>query len=284
MRRFFLADENGREWALNGENLIWLGNPAGLGASLSNEYADIKQGFFSVLDTDKWSVQSVIADLCFMRPAYETYREFVDWLVPSVGLTLIYQPFGEERFFRSVKLDYINKTELSNGAWLVTPISLSCLSPWYKPKNLTVQLAGDVSGAMQYPYIYDGDLVYGSSIAGAYSTELQPSGHLPAAVTVKYVGAVSNPIITLTGKNSGREIGRAQINAEFTASDVLEFSTKYSDSHIRKNGVNIIQSVSPGSDPFFHIPLGEPAILRIQSTGTLTGSAEASIFYYYRSV
>lgn len=282
MRKFYIRDGAGTQYALNGEQFIWLLNPSGLGVSFANSYSDIKQGFFAPLKTDAWNTQSIVCDFGFVKSAYATYRTFINWLLNASELVIVYQPFGSELYYRKVKLDYVEKTELMNGVWLSTPASFTCLTPWYKPTTLSVTIQGDVSGAMEYPFTYDANLVYASSYNGAYGAELTPAGHLPAAITLEYTGAITNPILVLEGKVSGTEYGRCQINATATAS--LSFSSLYANSYCLVDGNDATDAISPAYDPFFHLPVDEPCILKILSGASFNGAAEASVYYYYRSV
>lgn len=282
MRKFYIRDGVGTQYSLNGEQYIWLLNPSGLGVAYANSYSDIKQGFFAPLKTDAWNTQSIVCDFGFVKSAYATYRTFVNWLITAQELVIVYQPFGAEQFYRKVKLDYVEKTELMNGVWLSTPASFTCLTPWYKPTTLSVTIQGNVAGAMEYPFTYDQNLVYASSYNGAYGAELTPSGHLPAAITLKYTGAIANPILVLEGKTSGTEYGRCAIND--SAASSLEFSSLYADSYCKIDGADATDSISPAYDPFFHLPMDEPCVLKILSGASFNGTAEASVYYYYRSV
>ena len=282
MRKFFIRDGVGNQYALNGEQFIWLLNPSGLGVNYANQYSDIKQGFFAPLKTDTWNTQSIVCDFGFVKSAYATYRSFINWLITAENLVIVYQPFGSEQYYRNVKMDYVEKTELMNGEWLSTPASFTCLTPWYKPTTLSVAIADEDAGAMKYTFTYDASLVYASSYNGAYGAELSPSGHIPAAITLDYTGAIVNPSISLVGKVSGTEYGKCQINK--TASSSVSFSSLYSDSYCLVDGTDASDYISPATDPFFHLPLGEPCVLKILSNSAFTGTATASIYYYYRSV
>lgn len=282
MRKFFIRDGSGTQYDLNGEQFIWLLNPSGLGVSYANRYSDIKQGFFSPLNTDEWQTQSIVCDFGFVKSAYSTYRTFINWLVTASELVIVYQPYGSDKFYRKVKLDYVEKTELMNGVWLSTPASFTCLTPWYKPQSLSVAIQEEAVGAMEYTFVYDNDLVYASSYNGSYGAEVSPAGHLPAAITLNYTGAVTNPILVLEGKTSGIEYGRCEINKEVY--DSFVFSSLYADSYVDVDGADAANYISPEYDPFFHLPLTEPCVLKILSVSAFTGTAEASIYYYYRSV
>lgn len=282
MRKFYIRDGTGTQYGLNGEQFIWLLNPSGLGVSFTNHYSDIKQGFFAPLNTDEWQTQSIVCDLGYVKAAYSTYRSFIDWLVKAEELIIVYQPFGSDKFYRKVKLDYVEKTELTNGTWLVTPASFTCLTPWYRPTTLSVAIQDEVVGAMRYTFTYDADLVYASSYNGAYGADLSPAGHLPGAITLDYIGSVVNPILVLEGKSSGKEYGRCQVNKAVLAS--LSFSSLYANSYVLVDGEDASDYISPKYDPFFHLPLTEPCELKILSSSAMTGTAEASIYYYYRSV
>ena len=138
MRKFYIENEAGERRDLNGKTGIFLSNPAGLGVKLNNQYADLENGFFRNIGSKAEPQGNSVADIVFTKKAYDTYRNFLNWLFAAKELSLIYSPYEPLEFYRKVELQYLTKGELGAGKWLTTPISLPCLTPWYLQTALRV--------------------------------------------------------------------------------------------------------------------------------------------------
>lgn len=291
MRKFFLENETGVRWDLNGKTGVRLSNPAGLGVKLNNQYADLENGFFKNIGSKAEPQGSVVADVVFTKKAYETYRSFLNWISAARELMLIYSPYEPLEFYRRVELQYLTKGELGAAKWLTTPISLACLTPWYLPTALRIALTKQSETAMRYPFTYNAGLRYGTSSIGSYAADIAPDGHLPASLRFVYKGAATNPVITLTGAASGKIYGRCIISAVLSEDDTIEMLTSPRDGFIRKISADGTETdlidtnvVDITEDPFLRIPLEESCHLQLSADDALSGNAEVQVYYYYRSV
>ena len=112
MRKFYLENEIGSRLPLNGEEGIFLSNPAGLGMTMPSDFADIHNGFFREVSKDSEPQSTVTGDLVFIgENAYADYRSFVDWCSGSESLHLIYKPYGTIEFYRDVYIRVYLKTQ-----------------------------------------------------------------------------------------------------------------------------------------------------------------------------
>ena len=169
MRKFYIENEIGSRLPLNGEQGIFLSNPAGLGLTMPSAFADIHSGFFRELSKDSEPQSTVTGDLVFIGDnAYADYRSFVDWCSGSESLRLIYKPYGSTEFYRDICLSYLTKTELTDTRWLTVPTSLACLSPWYRAAPTSMSMSTESGYVLKYPYSYTKDLIYSSSSAVAW--------------------------------------------------------------------------------------------------------------------
>ena len=291
MRKFFMENETGARWDLNGKTGVWISNPEGLGVNLNNESSDLENGFFKSTGSKAEPQGNVVADIVFVKKAYETYRSFLNWISAARELVLIYSPYEPLEFYRRVELQYLTKGELGAGKWLTTPISLPCLTPWYLPTALRIALTKQTETAMRYPFTYNADLRYGTSSIGSYTADITPDGHLPASLRFVYKGAAKNPVITLTGAASGKVYGKCIITAELSAEDRIELFTSPRDGYIRMISADGTEkdlidtnAVDVTEDPFLRIPLEESCHLSLNADEALSGSAEVQIFFYFRSV
>ena len=136
MRKFYLENELGERKPLNGEDGIFLTDPAGLGVSYGNSYADLGAGFFRRVE-EKLPQGVIPCSLTFMRGAYEKYKDFADWALRAETLYLVYKPLNVA-YYRRVELSYLTKTEITSGTWMEIPTAFVCLTPWYTPAPLVL--------------------------------------------------------------------------------------------------------------------------------------------------
>lgn len=294
--KYILENENGERFDLTPPANIYMVNVEGLGVSSSLSYGDLGSGFFAVLNS-KDPQNSITGDLIYRVGAFGFYESFVNWLQKAKTLYFCYTPLQTE-YRRIVKLRYINKDKRDHGGWMRTSISFDPLSPWFLPVPAEIGITvrtGNIKAYTwnedigEYCYVYDENLRYGGESAGDMSAQIFPTGHEPSAVLLRYYGAIVNPKIRLTGANSGTVYGICDLDITLSATETLELSTMYEDSHIVKISPdgeieNLLPYLNLAYDPYFRIPVNEPSILSIESDAAITGSAELLIYTYYRSV
>ena len=218
MRKFYIENGLGSRQSLNGEKGIFLSNPTGLGVNLSPSFADLHKGFFRPISGDSEPQSTIAGDLVFIGDnAYADYRAFVDWCAVSDDLFLIYKPYGNTEFYRKVRINYLTKTELTDTRWLSVPMSLACLTPWYRATPSKMTMSTEEGNVMQYPFSYASDLIYSSSNAGSMAVDLGTAGHIPAAFVLNYSGEIINPKITLKGSTTGQTYGVCALNITLSA-------------------------------------------------------------------
>lgn len=281
MRKFSIQNEQGVSWDLNGAAGVIFSTPEGLGARWKITTADLGHGFFGELPVDTVPAEPVVGELKFLPPnAYATYRSFLRFLTGSGKLILSYCPYGSDVYLRQGRFEFLQKGELDQTRILTVPVSFSPFSPWYSPVDmeLVLQEAGD--GDLTYPFTYP--FTYPGSAYGSWTVEISPAGDQPASLVFSYAGELVDPVLTLTGADSGTEYGRCAVTGTITG---LQFSSQWLDSYVRDGaGNDLLDAVSPGTDPFFRVPTGERCILSFTSEDELSGSATAVVNYFYRSV
>lgn len=95
MRKFYIENEIGSRLPLNGEEGIFLSNPAGLGMTMPSDFADIHNGFFREISKDSEPQSTVTGDLVFIGDnAYADYRSFVDWCSGSESGYVLKYPYS----------------------------------------------------------------------------------------------------------------------------------------------------------------------------------------------
>lgn len=282
MRRFFIENETGSRYALNGETGIWFTEPQGLGVTKDNLFGTVGSGFFTPVYSDIMR-DAVTGNITFIRDVYEKYNEFITWLLRAQELYFIYQP--RETAYRSrVLLSWVSKSEINRGRWLQTPVSFTRVTPWYNPVPVSVEIVPESADAMRYPWRY-GEAVYAASSAGNMAARVTADGHIPASFDLTYSGEMQNPVIQVTGQSTGTIYGRIAISKTLGSGDTLEVSTRYLDSYVRSalEG-DLLQYVDVSFDPYPHIPITEAVTIAISANNELHTPVPLTIYNYYQSV
>ena len=290
MRKFYIENEIGSRLPLNGEEGIFLSNPAGLGMTMPSDFADIHYGFFREVSKNTEPQSTVTCDLVFIgENAYADYRSFVDWCNGSVSLHLIYKPYGTTEFYRDVYISYLTKTELTDTRWLSIPASLACLSPWYRAAPTSMSMSTESGSVLKYPYSYHADLIYSSSSAGSMAADIPAGGHIPAAFELTYKGAIINPKISLVGSSSNITYGVCALNATLSDNESFTVSTFYGKCKVEITDAggktsDALNNVDLAYEPFPRVPVNEDCVLLMSADSDIAGRATVKVYYYFRSV
>lgn len=290
IRKLYLQNAAGSRWGLNGENGVYVSALAGFGYTLSPTYADLTRGFFLAVGGESEPQGTVPFTVYFTRNAYAVYQSFVDWLAAAGTIALCYAPTATQEFRRDVEVNFLQKGELNEVGWLGVPCSFYAITPWYKPYATTLSLEGaGTDNSKRYDYRYDDNLVYGVDSSGSLSGELQGTGHIPGALEMIYYGAITNPKIRMVGNVSGKTFGLCSVTATLSATDRLKYSSRYEQSYVKKiaadgTETDLLDALDLSTTPFPHIPVNEQVTLTIEADAPFTGSADITLFYYYRSV
>ena len=283
MRYIALQNQSGETVVLNGENSVWFSNISGLGITNETNAVDLGSGFFRNIDTGHPPKQSVPGDLFIMPPdADQKYRQFLNWTQAAKKLTLVYRPFGAETFYRLVHLEYLQKSVPEKTGRLTIPVSFMPLTPWYKPTPMDISMGAAETDITTFSFAFNQYLHFPATTGQAWSGTLQPAGHIPAAIKFDYTGSATNLELTLTGENSEKVYGKCKVTGEING---FSFSSVPYDSYVLEgDGDELYDMLDPGVDPYIRLPLDEPCIVSLAASNNLTGSATASVYYFYRSV
>lgn len=290
IRKLYIQNAKGERKGLNGEHGVYSSALSGFGFFRSPAFADIGSGFFMPVN-DETDPQSKLAFVIhFTRNGYRAYQDFVNWISAAGDLTIVYSPTGDQEFFRSISFDSLQKGELNSVGWLEIPCSCVCTSPWFLPTPLPLILeAGNEDNCKRYDYMYAEALHYGFDSPEVMIGTVQGAGHIPAALSLTYYGAVTNPRIRLVGDISGKNYGICSVQTTLQSTEMLVFSTRYTDSFVEKisatgERTDLLDELDLTTEPFFHIPVDEPCSIMVEADSPLPGYAELLIYYYYRSV
>lgn len=279
-RKYYIQNENGERLDLNGVNGVWFFDASGLGLETDNGFADLGNGFFSMVNA-AIPQQTIDGTLLFKgADRARVYQNAVQFLTSAKQLILVFAPISTE-YNRRVKVRFLSKGE-STRTHIETSISFAVLTPWYLPSPVTLHF----SDPAKIDYFAWGVSAWGSAPlapnnSGKYAAEVYANGHLPAAVRVSLDGRVIDPVITLRGAGDNVVYGRCSLYGTYNGTLVLD--TRYSGSSVTVNGVDMLDSLDIDTEPFFRVPLNDSYIIEIESV-EFTGEASAELFEYYRSV
>lgn len=298
---FMLENENGERYDLTAPAPIYMVNVEGLGAVGDSAFASLGDGFFLMTDDDR-SREPITGDLIYRDGAYGNYQNFVNWLMAAETLFFCYTPL-EEEYRRVVKLRYINKDRRDSAGWMRASISFDPLTPWYRATNAEVEITVWTGNIKEYTgeddsYTYGLDdpladdpdeLHYAGESASDMSAVIYPAGHEPAALILRYRGAIDNPRFRLVGDNTGTVYGICDIEVSLVDGEAIELCTQRENSYIKRiaadgTETDLLDNVNLSFDPYFRAPVNEPSTVYIESDAQIEGAAELTIFNYYRTV
>lgn len=292
--RYILENDSGERQDLTAPASVFMVNVEGLGIATSRSFGGLGNGFF-LLTADEVPQNPITGDLIYQLGAYENYEALVNWIAKAKTLYFCYTPIETEYRCR-VRLNYIQKDRRDSAGWMRAAISFHPLTPWYEKEaaEAAIETGGPDSKAYlehsgDYYYTYDENLVYGPEIRGDLTKQIYPAGHEPSGILLRFTGAAENPVITLVGA-SGTIYGECHINDTFLAGDTLELCTAPDNSYVHKivNGgvVDLVATskVDLAYEVYPRVPVDETCILTIDAEEALSGSAEVTIYRYYRSV
>lgn len=290
IRKLYFRNAAGQRWGLNGEYGACASDLSGFGLALSPVFADLNRGFFVPVSDEAEPQNSLAFTVTFTRTPYATYQQLVDWLAAAGTITIVYNPTGRQEYFRNVTVNFLQKSELTQVGWLEIPCSFLCSTPWYLPSPTTLNLeAGGTDESKRYDYVYSEDLRYGNDSSATLSGTIAGAGHTPGSIELTYYGAIVNPRIRLVGNITGRTYGLCSVAVTLLPSDQLRLSTRYEESYVKRisaggQETDLLDVLDLSTTPFFHIPVDEPCTLSVEADAAFSGSAELTIYYYYRSV
>ena len=290
IRKLYFRNAAGQRWGLNGENGAYASDLSGFGLALSPVFADLNRGFFVPVSDEAEPQNSLAFTVTFTRTPYATYQQLVDWLAAAGTITIVYNPTGRQEYFRNVTVNFLQKSELTQVGWLEIPCSFLCSTPWYLPTPTILNLeAGGTDESKRYDYVYSEDLRYGNDSSATLSGTIAGAGHTPGSIELTYYGAIVNPRIRLVGNITGKTYGICSVAITLLPSDVLKLSTRYEESYVKRisaggQKTDLLDVLDLSTTPFFHIPVNEPCTLSVEADAAFSGSAELTIYYYYRSV
>lgn len=205
IRNFYFENEKGQRidcQKVDG-NLFFF-NVAGLGYEEEIEYSQIGDNF---IKNKQRMVQNVITgDLEFYNMTYDEYETFINFILQSNELKLIYIPKKSIRkeYYRDIDVVKIEKTEEDDYNVLTCPITINCKSLWYEKNEIVYNLSSS-ENEIRWDFVWD------SSFSDYTNRNIifENKGHTEAPLKLELFGEIINPILSIFEDN--KEVKRLDL-------------------------------------------------------------------------
>lgn len=281
IRNFYFENEKGQRidcQKVDG-NLFFF-NVAGLGYEEEIEYSQIGGNF---IKNKQRMVQNVITgDLEFYNMTYDEYETFINFILQSSELKLIYIPKKsiKKEYYRDIDVVKIEKTEEDDYNVLTCPITMNCKSLWYEA-NEVVYTIDTATNEIRWDFAWD-------AVFSAYDNRniiFDNKGHAEAPFKLELNGEVIDPIITILEDDI--EVKKLDLTGLTVGEgETFIYNTKDTEQEIIKKGtntkINLFDFLNPNFVNFFKLRKGVSKI-RLEAEGEIT-SGKLTIYVQYKTV
>ena len=284
IRNFYFENEKGNRidcQKINGG--LFLYNVTGLGYEEDVEYERVGDTF---IPNQKKPVQNIIdGELEFYDMTYDEYRNFIDFILSSTDLKLIYVPKTTDRaeYYRDIDLCKIDKSEEDDFNVLPCPISMKCRSLWYKRTTVIYEIKPQ-ENEIRWDFRWDSRFTDYNSRSLSYINK----GHVEAPILVEMQGHLINPRIELYVE--GQLYQTVPFNVEIQEYEKLLYCTKEDSFYIRKQKTDGTLEdlfkdwvVDPANDNVIRLPKNRSCELRLLADNDVL-NAQITILAYYKAV
>ena len=255
IRNFYFENELGQRvdcQKVNGS--LFLFNITGLGFEKDVEYVQIGNSFIKNKEKIKQGV--IEGELEFYDMTYDEYSNFIDFVLKSESLKLIYVPKKSNRveYYRDIDIVKIDKNDEDDFNVLTSPISIFCTSLWYKENNV-VYMAEETENEMRWDFEWD------SRFTDYENRNLvfENKGHVEAPFLLEMNGYVLNPKIQVYVNK--QKIYELALDITIEENEKLMYSTKDNDLflyliHADNSQENLFNYLDLNNINFFKLPKG----------------------------
>lgn len=284
IRNFYFENEKGQQidcQKINGG--LFLYNVSGLGYEEEIEYERIGNTF--IPKTKKIKQNQINGDLEFYDMTYDEYLNFINFILLSSELRLIYIPKTKDRkkYYRDIDFCKIDKTEEDDFNILTCPISIFCKSLWYEEEK-TLYTIEPADNEMRWDFEWDSRFTDYSSRSQEYVNK----GHVEAPIEVVIEGPVKNPIIELYVE--GELYQSTSINVELEEYEKLLYGSKEDNFYLQKQNTDgSIQSLFSldylkfYNDEVIRLPRNKSCKILLKADGEIL-NAQITIYPRYKTV
>lgn len=220
IRNFYFENEIGQRvdcQKINGS--LFLFNITGLGFEKNVEYVQIGNSFIKNKEKIKQGI--IEGELEFYDMTYDEYSNFIDFVLKSESLKLIYIPKKSNRveYYRDIDVVKIEKNDEDDFNVLTSPISIYCTSLWYK-ENTVIYMGDEAENEIRWDFDWD------SKFTDYENRNLifENKGHVEAPFLLKMNGYVLNPKVQVYVNK--QKIYELALNITIEENEKLMYSTK----------------------------------------------------------
>ena len=284
IRNFYFENEKGKRidcQKIDG-NLFFY-NVSGLGYEENIEYERVGNTF---IPNKKEIKQNQIAgDLEFYEMTYDEYSNFIDFVLNSENLKIIYVPKKKNRveYYRDIDIVSIPKSEEDEYNILTSSITINCKSLWYEEKKAIYKIKSQ-GDEIKWDFKWD------SKFAN-YDVRKLPiinQGHVEAPILVEMNGYLQNPAISLYV--DGELYQKVKINVEINEFEKLLYGTKENEFYINKQNTDgtltslfSLDYIDFYNDNVIRIPQNRSCELRLTADNEVL-NALVTVLIFYKAV
>lgn len=284
IRNFYFENEIGQRidcQKIDGN--LFLYNVTGLGFEKETEYVQIGNTFVKNKENIKQNI--IEGELEFYNMTYDEYTNFIDFVLSSKSLKLIYVPKTSQRkeFYRDIDIVKIDKNEEDDYNVLISPITIYCKSLWYK-QDVAIYTIKAQDDEIRWDFRWDSRFTDYDSRNLTYINK----GHVEAPVLIEMSGHLVNPKIELYVE--GELYQTVAFNVEIAEYEKLLYSTKENEFYIRKQNTDgtiedlyDLDFIDFYNDNVIRLPLNKSCEIRLKADNEVL-NAQVTILAYYKAV
>lgn len=284
IRNFYFENEIGQRidcQKIDGN--LFLYNVTGLGFEKETEYVQIGNTFVKNKENIKQNI--IEGELEFYNMTYDEYTNFIDFVLSSKSLKLIYVPKISQRkeFYRDIDIVKIDKNEEDDYNVLISPITIYCKSLWYK-QDVAIYTIKAQDDEIRWDFRWDSRFTDYDSRNLTYINK----GHVEAPVLIEMSGHLVNPKIELYIE--GELYQTVAFNVEIAEYEKLLYGTKENEFYINRQKTDgTIESlfsldvIDFENDNVIRLPLNKFCEIRLKADNEVL-NAQVTILAYYKAV
>lgn len=284
IRNFYFENEIGQRidcQKIDGN--LFLYNVTGLGFEKETEYVQIGNTFVKNKENIKQNI--IEGELEFYNMTYDEYTNFIDFVLSSKSLKLIYVPKTSQRkeFYRDIDIVKIDKNEEDDYNVLISPITIYCKSLWYK-QDVAIYTIKAQDDEIRWDFRWDSRFTDYDSRNLTYINK----GHVEAPVLIEMSGHLVNPKIELYVE--GELYQTVAFNVEIAEYEKLLYGTKENEFYINRQKTDgTIESlfsldvIDFENDNVIRLPLNKSCEIRLKADNEVL-NAQVTILAYYKAV
>ena len=284
IRNFYFENEIGQRidcQKIDGN--LFLYNVTGLGFEKETEYVQIGNTFVKNKENMKQNI--IEGELEFYNMTYDEYTNFIDFILSSKSLKLIYVPKTSQRkgFYRDIDIVKIDKNEEDDYNVLISPITIYCKSLWYK-QDVAIYTIKAQDDEIRWDFRWDSRFTDYDSRNLTYINK----GHVEAPVLIEMSGHLVNPKIELYIE--GELYQTVTFNVEIAEYEKLLYGTKENEFYINRQKTDgTIESlfsldvIDFENDNVIRLPTNKSCELKLTADNEVL-NAQVTILAYYKAV